>query len=87
MYKPRPVSCRYGAPMGRDNILPLEGKVHLQLVKMVDCNAYDSGGAYWGSGTPLYCAYNDEGEVYLRATSRKEAKKKLRARYSVTFYR
>lgn len=69
----------YGAPMGRRSAPNLEGKCHLQYVPFVDGD-YDKGGAYWGGGRytkPLYCAWNDEGEIYLRANSREDAKRQL----------
>lgn len=81
------VSCRYGAPMGRRNILPddCDEAVKLQMVKLqwVDGD-YDEGGAYWGggSGDSIYFASgeNDEIviEVYVRARNRTAAKAKVR---------
>lgn len=73
------VSSQYGAPMGRRSDKPsdLNGrKVKLQRVRFVDGD-YDAGGAYWGGGTPLFCAWDDEFTVYLRANSREEAKRNL----------
>lgn len=79
------VSSKYGAPMGRRSDAPesMTGKTRLQKVKMVG-GAYDKGGAYWGGGTPLYAAWDDDGHVsYVRAGSRVEAKKKFpHARFS-----
>ena len=69
------VGRQYGAPMGRRE-LPVSGKVRLARVRL-DAGGYDPGGAYWGSGQPLYCAWNDEGEVYLRAPSREAAKARI----------
>ena len=88
-YRPPAVNCKYGAPHGRSNILPLEGKVHLQRVQMIGYGDYDTGGVYWGQDPRkvLYCAHNDTGEVYLRAASRDEAKRLLRDTYAVVFYR
>jgi hypothetical protein len=81
-----PSNCacsRYGASMGRSN--QKEGtpeRLHLQRLRMVD-QAYDTGGAYWGMGTPLYCAFSPEDtenevpiRLFLRATDRHEAKEK-----------
>ena len=76
------VSSPFGAPMGR-RTLPLFGKVHLARVPL-DNGGYDPGGAYWGIGAPLYCAWNDEGEMYFRAYSRDGAKTKIPG---CTFYR
>ena len=74
-----PVDVKYGAPMGRQES-PVEdftGPVYLQNVPMVDGD-YDEGGAYWGGGTPLYCAWDGEGNaIYVRAKDSAAAKKKL----------
>jgi hypothetical protein len=45
---------------------------------MVDL-AYDPGGAYWGMGTQLWCAWDTELDLvaYFRAKSREEAKREL----------
>jgi len=41
---------------------------------MSSCGAYDDGGAYWGIGTPLYCAWSASGfRRYFRAPSRASA--------------
>lgn len=77
------VSCKFGAPMGRGPYTQPTGRVHLQRVPMVDGD-YDKGGAYWGGGTPLFCAWNDEGAAYVRAHSRDEAKRMFPG---CTFYR
>ena len=78
-----PVSCKYGAPMGRrtDRNNGTEGVVKTYLKRVrIDSGGYDSGGAYWGLGQPLFEAFNDEGFCeYLRARSREEAKGKLLA--------
>jgi hypothetical protein len=69
------VFCKYGAPMGRHSDPPtqLVGKAHLRQVRFYDY-CYDKGGAYWGMGTPLYCAWNEETVCYTRARNRTEAK-------------
>jgi hypothetical protein len=86
------VSSRYGAPMGRrtyrtDPEAPI--KFRLQRVYL-DSGGYDSGGAYWGFGRPLYqyTGHSAEGtdaeelaEGYLRADSREDAKAQVRALY------
>lgn len=77
--------------MGRysDPIRDLSGKVHLRFVRFVDGD-YDQGGAYWGGGgSPLFCAWDEEGrEVYLRAASREAAKDKLLSKNpALKFYR
>ena len=92
------VSARYGAPMGRPSydhrerfVFPHEDgsaatftacpKLHLQRVR-INAGGYDEGGAYWGTGEPLYWAWDDDGEVqmFVRAADREEAKRKLQAR-------
>lgn len=74
------VDCRYGAPMGRvDNFDPPPLRLRLRRVH-INRGGYDSGGAYWGLGQPLYEAFNSEGFcTYLRASSRQEAKNTIRA--------
>jgi len=58
------VSCKYGAPMGRayDGVGALAGKVRLRRVRL-DSGGYDSGGAYWGAGLPLWYAESDRSAV------------------------
>ena len=75
---------QYGASMGRRN--QTDGKpetLHLQELRMVEL-AYDTGGAYWGMGEPIYCAFSPvdtENEypvqVFVRAATREEAKAKV----------
>jgi hypothetical protein len=77
---------QYGAVMGRRN--QTEGtpeRLHLQRLRMVEW-AYDTGGAYWGMGTPLYCAFSPEDtenefpiRVFVRAINRGDAKLKVLA--------
>jgi len=77
-----PVNSSRGAPMGRCcNFLPdfVGVKVHLQQVPMVDGD-YDKGGAYWGGGSPLFCAWGDNEKLgeqvftFVRASTREAAK-------------
>jgi len=75
------VDCSRGAPMGRRSLEAsnLSGPVHLERVTMYDGD-YDKGGAYWGGGfgtDPLFCMWNDEGAVYLRAKNIDDAKRQL----------
>lgn len=72
-----------GSMMGRANCIPADyngEKLHLRRVPL-DSGGYDPGGAYWGTGTPLYCAYGEtETEqvyAFVRGASRKEAIAKL----------
>jgi hypothetical protein len=75
------VSGQYGAPMGRANFgkAPASG-IRLFKARWVD-GAYDQGGAYWGSGDPIYAAVDSEIPCkfchYVRAKSREEAAKQL----------
>ena len=62
-----PVNCQYGAPMGR----PAYGHGAMPTSKFIlrripiNSGGYDSGGAYWGIGAPLYwyCAYETDDTV------------------------
>lgn len=83
------VDCKYGAPMGRPSYCNNEmAKVRLFRVNMIDCGAYDEGGAYWGIGTPLYCAKADGVMLFRRANSRAEAKASVLANHpGLTFFR
>lgn len=89
----KPVSTKYGAPMGRytgpSYLDPGASPVYLRRVRL-DSGGYDSGGAYWGFGQPLYCAQDQDGNtVILRASCRDAAKRVLRADYGdeMRFYR
>ena len=76
------VSCKYGAPMGRGGSPLGSGKTHLARVRL-DSGGYDPGGAYWGTGEPIFVAWDDEGgEVYVRAACRETAKAKILADHS-----
>ena len=48
-------------------------RMNLQRVRL-DAGGYDSGGAYWGHGKPLFRAWSDDVEFYTRATDRTEAR-------------
>jgi hypothetical protein len=66
-------------------------KMHLVRLRLYD-GVYDSGGAYWGHGEPLYWAYGDGPtelqEVFVRARNRDEAKIKVLSIFKrATFYR
>ncbi len=57
-----PVSCTYGAPMGRANVSDylrgeedLPRRFRLERIRWTD-GAYDQGGAYWGMGDDVYLA-------------------------------
>lgn len=64
-------------------------KVTLQRVRL-DSGGYDSQGAYWGQGDPLYWAATDCGsyDSTFRAANREEAKATVRGVYpNARFYR
>jgi hypothetical protein len=57
-----PVNCQFGAPMGRNEqgIKPTDKtKVYKKRVRL-DSGGYDSGGAYWGIGSPLYVEFTKD---------------------------
>lgn len=96
-YQPSNVSSKYGAPMGRVSTNPREleappGKLYLQRLRL-DQGGYDSGGAYWGIGDPMWVA-TDHGNttVFVRSATRNGAKHAVRIHLAmwdghVTFYR
>lgn len=75
-------SSVYGASTGRDtsppNIKP-KGKVTLWPVYL-DGQGYDDNGAYWGTGTALWCAEDESGDYrqFTRAETMAEACANLR---------
>ena len=80
-------SSPFGANMGRkENKIGSPERLHLQRIRFIDGD-YDTGGAYWGGGTPLYCAFSDERKspndnpimIFTRANNRTEAKKRILA--------
>jgi hypothetical protein len=85
-----PVSCEYGAPMGRrcDQMDP-EQPVHIEAVRAVD-GGYDLSGAYWGhqySRDRLFAVWYDDPDddnpttsracFYLWAEDRREAVRRV----------
>lgn len=88
------VSGRYGAPMGRanrDSYTTKSGEVlqltvtedaapfHLRRVRL-DSGGYDPGGAYWGSGEPLYYFQGPLTDIdgFVRGWTREAAKAAVR---------
>ena len=81
-----------GAQMGRRNVVPVtclktSPKLHLEKLRWVSGD-YDQGGVYWGktygmyqNSLDVYHASNAELgiEIFVRAISRKEAKKEVRS--------
>jgi hypothetical protein len=74
------VSSPYGAPMGRSGSFPgqrPDGKLRVYRVRL-DRGGYDDGGAYWGTGEPLYCAEDgDTFRTFTRAYDRQEAYQRI----------
>ena len=72
---------QYGASMGRGAYgqeEEIEGRVYATRIRL-DSGGYDKGGAYWGSGAPLYHVYDQGGrfERFVRASSSKAAKEQV----------
>mgnify|MGYP001596946213 CR=1 FL=1 len=82
--RPSPYSSSVDVPTLRASVV----RLHLARVYL-DTGGYDTGGAYWGVGTPLYRAWDeDEIELFLRAPDRDAAKAMIRTTYPrATFYR
>lgn len=86
---------RRGASMGRSAIIeePEQSiKFHLYRMPMSSCGCYDSGGAYWGAGDPMYHAFGDgidyKNELFIRAKNRNDAKKAVISKFKqAKFYR
>lgn len=66
---------RYGASMGRRNNDPADAPDELQIREVpIDNGGYDPGGAYWGTGAPLWHVTDgEEYDTYLRASLRDKA--------------
>jgi hypothetical protein len=70
-----PVSCKYGAPMGRHARKESPEPVHVQRVRFIDGD-YSADGTYWGGGgLPLFAAFTRDLETlcFTRALNRGEA--------------
>ena len=77
------VPSRYGAPMGRytgPHYLETQaGPLYLRRIR-INSGGYDSGGAYWGLGAPLWYVQDQDGNSqFFRARDRYAAKLKLLA--------
>ena len=97
------VDCSRGAPMGRvegyfepglyfHQVLPPPNKTPMLYLCKVPINSggYDQGGAYWGLGEQLWCAWSETQDFiyYLRAGSQAKAKLEIwKDLPSVRFYR
>jgi hypothetical protein len=59
------VNAGRGAPMGRRDKRPRAYGGHLVVQQVpLDDGGYDPGGAYWGTGDPLWWFGSDDGEVF-----------------------
>jgi hypothetical protein len=67
---------------------PDDGPITLRRIRL-NSGGYDSGGAYWGYGAPLFWAADKAGnEMFFRAGSRESAKEELREMFgALKFYR
>ena len=87
-----PVSCKYGAPMGRHTgphyLETCAGRLRLVRIPL-NSGGYDSGGAYWGLGPPLWYAEDLDGNSqFFRASTRESAKAYIRSKFpDARFYR
>ena len=76
------LNCKYGAPMGRESWTNYEGdKIRVFRVP-IDSQGYDVGGAYWGTGQPLYCCTDSASfRVFYRAKTRADAIEKMQREF------
>lgn len=93
MFNPTPdVSSKYGAPMGRHTgpnyLETAAGPWRLVRIR-INSGGYDSGGAYWGLGQPLFYVEDQDGNSkFFRASNRDAAKAELIADWpGAKFYR
>lgn len=77
-----PVSCAYGAPMGRPSASIDPDLSPADLAVAGPAGEYDAGGAYWGwspSEGPVWAVWvkgrHRDGVAYVRAKSRDGAKR------------
>lgn len=91
-WKPSNVDCTYGAPMGRCEPGPLFDNPQPQTFALhrvpLDNGGYDSGGAYWGIGEPLWAAISDDGgtERWFRAATEEGAKEHIRREFRLATF-
>jgi hypothetical protein len=61
------VNCKFGAPMGRNNVQSISDTDTIPKTTTrriyLDMGGYDTGGAYWGIGSPLYVTYSQCGKI------------------------
>lgn len=82
LLRDRPVSCKYGSPMGMRNEYADNGTpLYLQRVYLY--GGYAPDGTYWGNQNNMYCAFSADfsTRIFVRANSRRDAIAKLTANY------
>lgn len=80
------VGGKYGAPMGRASHATPGDTVDCTITRCnIDSGGYDSGGAYWGTGQPVYWISGDGINLYIRAKSARAAKAEATSRHNVRF--
>lgn len=88
----------YGAPLGQSSYDDRTCKTRrLRLTKIRLTQGYAPCGTYWGTGEPLWCAYNTEDDkyamghgarMYVRGGTRRKAIENLREKYvGLSFYK
>jgi len=75
------MDCRYGAPMGRREYRDDFSSPARCFKVILDTGGYDRGFAYWGFPNNLYCATNNELQIFTRTDSRKAAKEFFKQKY------
>lgn len=84
------VDARHGAPMGRPSTFPKTETKRFYLSRVrINQGGYDSGGAYWGIGQPLFqaCAADGDACFYFRVSDRSAAKNHILEQYpQATFF-
>lgn len=76
----------WGASMGRNSGGTPEQNELCKLHRVpIDSGGYDPGGAYWGTGEPLWRMQFDGGEHYARAHSRYAAFLRFSEKLKVDF--
>lgn len=81
MLKLSQVDSSSGAPMGRNNTMPDDpsAPITLEIERLAAIDGdYDTGGAYWGTASEIWCAHGDGVQVFVRADDLAEAKAKVK---------
>jgi hypothetical protein len=77
-----------GRHTGPDYLETASGTLYLRRIR-INSGGYDSGGAYWGRGAPLYYVEDQDGNSrFFRACSREGAKAHIVATFpGARFYK